>query len=67
MLQGQGVALGWGRLVRPLLASGELVRLTDAVLPLREAYYIVMPHGRTVTPMVSMLIELLRHPERDPA
>lgn len=67
VLQGQGVALGWGRLVRPLLASGQLVRLTDAVLPLREAYYIVMPHGRTVTPMVSMLIELLRHPERDPA
>ena len=57
---GQGVALGWGRLLHEHLASGELVRLTSASLPLRDAYYMVVPHGRTVTPTLQTLMELLR-------
>ena len=57
---GQGVALGWSRLVHDLLEKGELVRLTRASCKPRDAYYIVVPHGRTVTPAVTRLIEWLR-------
>lgn len=57
---GQGVALGWGRLLHEHLASGELVRLTSAVLPLSDAYYIVVPHGKAMSPTVQTLVELLR-------
>lgn len=59
-LHGQGIALGWGKLLHKHLASGELVRLTDASVQLEQAYYLVVPHGRTVTPAMRTLIELLR-------
>ncbi|MGZ2749021.1 LysR substrate-binding domain-containing protein [Burkholderia stagnalis] len=57
---GQGVALGWGRLVHDLLASGELVRLTDASFKPHDAYFIVVPHGRTTSPAIGGLIDWLR-------
>ncbi|WP_231895260.1 LysR substrate-binding domain-containing protein [Vogesella sp. LIG4] len=57
---GQGVALGWGRLVSDLLASGELVRLGTAAFKASDAYYIVVPAGRTITPVMEDLINLLR-------
>ncbi|RDV00265.1 LysR substrate-binding domain-containing protein [Trinickia dinghuensis] len=57
---GQGVVLGWGRLLQEHLASGELVPLTNAVLPLSDAYYVVVPHGKAMSPTVQTLVELLR-------
>lgn len=57
---GQGVALGWGRLVHDLLASGALVRLSTASFKVSDAYYIVVPHGRTITPAIEGLIDWLR-------
>lgn len=57
---GQGVALGWSRLVHDLLAKGELVRLTSASCKPRDAYYVIVPHGRTLTPAVARLIDWLR-------
>ncbi|KND61047.1 Transcriptional regulator, LysR family [Candidatus Burkholderia verschuerenii] len=57
---GQGVVLGWNRLLHKHLASGELVSVTDASLPMRDAYYVVIPHGRSITPTIQALIELLR-------
>lgn len=57
---GQGVALGWGRLVHDLLASGELVRLTTASLKVSDSYFIVVPHGRAITPAIEGLIDWLR-------
>jgi len=45
-LAGYGIALGWGRLVEHLLASGALVRLEPFTVRTREAYYMVVPHGR---------------------
>jgi DNA-binding transcriptional LysR family regulator len=57
---GQGVALGWGRLLHEHLASGELVRLTSASLQLSDAYYVVVPHGKAMSPAIQTLIELLR-------
>ncbi|AXM94576.1 LysR substrate-binding domain-containing protein [Pseudomonas plecoglossicida] len=59
-LQGHGVALGWGRMLDHLLASGELVRLTDLMVKPREAYYLVVPHGRETTATVLGLVEWLR-------
>ncbi|CAB3793736.1 HTH-type transcriptional activator AmpR [Paraburkholderia ultramafica] len=57
---GQGVALGWGRLVHDLIDAGELVRLPVASLKTNDAYFIVVPHGRTMTPAIDSLIEWLR-------
>ncbi|WP_437880630.1 LysR substrate-binding domain-containing protein [Pseudomonas sp. LRF_L74] len=57
---GQGVALGWGRLLEDMLASGELVRLTDFSLSVRDSYYVVLPNGRTMTPMVEAVVDWLR-------
>lgn len=58
---GQGVVIGWSRLLHEHLASGELVRVTNAALPLSDAYYLVVPHGRSITPTIQTLIDLLRH------
>lgn len=63
-LAGQGVLLGWGRLVHDLLAAGELVRLTAASLKVSDSYYVVVPQGRTLSPVVEALIACLRE---DPA
>jgi len=59
--QGYGVALGWGRLLEPQLASGELVRLTAHVVKPKEAYYVVVPTGRKITPLVHELVDWLRN------
>ncbi|WP_169708839.1 LysR substrate-binding domain-containing protein [Trinickia terrae] len=57
---GQGIALGWGRLVHDLLAAGELVRLPTASFKVSDAYFAVVPHGRTITPAIGGLIDWLR-------
>jgi DNA-binding transcriptional LysR family regulator len=57
---GQGVALGWARLVHDLLAAGELVRLPLASLKVSDSYFVVVPHGRTITPAIDGLIDWLR-------
>nr|WP_132458481.1 LysR substrate-binding domain-containing protein [Paraburkholderia sp. BL8N3] len=57
---GQGIALGWGRLVHDLLKTGELVRLPVETFKTTDAYFIVVPHGRTITPAIDGLIEGLR-------
>lgn len=45
---GQGIALGWGRLVGAALAAGDLVRLPIATLDVSDAYYVVIPNSRHV-------------------
>jgi DNA-binding transcriptional LysR family regulator len=58
---GQGIALGWGRLLENLLDSGELVRLTEFSLKSSSSYYIILPNGRAVTPAVCGVIDWLRN------
>ncbi|WP_087732955.1 LysR substrate-binding domain-containing protein [Paraburkholderia piptadeniae] len=58
---GQGVALGFGSLLHEHLASGELVRLTSASITLNDAYYLVVPHGKAMSPTIQTLIETLRN------
>jgi DNA-binding transcriptional LysR family regulator len=57
---GQGIALGWGRLVHDLLNTGELVRLPVESFKTTDSYFIVIPHGRTITPAIDGLVEGLR-------
>ncbi|EEE05555.1 LysR substrate-binding domain-containing protein [Burkholderia multivorans] len=57
---GQGVALGWSRLVHDLLATGDLVRLPLGSCKTSDAYFVIVPHGRSLTPAVTQLIEWLR-------
>ncbi|MEP7456099.1 LysR substrate-binding domain-containing protein [Phyllobacterium sp. SB3] len=42
-LNGQGIALGWTHLVEDLLKQGRLVRLTNAAIKPRGAYFVVVP------------------------
>jgi DNA-binding transcriptional LysR family regulator len=57
---GQGIALGWNRLVDDLLRAGDLVRIDLATFRPGDAYFVVVPHGRTITPVITQLIEWLR-------
>ena len=45
-LNGQGIALGWRHLVEDLLDQGRLVRLTEATVKTRNAYFSVVPKRR---------------------
>lgn len=57
---GQGIALGWSRLVHDLLATGELVRMPVGSCKTSDAYFVIVPHGRSLTPAVTQLIDWLR-------
>lgn len=57
---GEGIALGWGRLVHDLVETGELVRLPVASFKPNDAYFIVVPHGRSITAATDGLIDWLR-------
>jgi DNA-binding transcriptional LysR family regulator len=45
-MNGQGIALGWRHLVEDLLLQGRLVRLTEAMMKTRNAYFVVIPKSR---------------------
>lgn len=57
---GQGVVLGWSRLVQDHIARGELVRLTGMTSKQKDAYFVVVPHGRSITPAITQIIDWLR-------
>lgn len=59
-LERQGVTLGWSRVLHDHLELGRLVRVTDASLELSDGYYLVVPHGKSITPALHTLIQLLR-------
>lgn len=43
--EGQGIALGWRRLVQPFIESGQLVRPVDESLTADSAYYLLVRPG----------------------
>lgn len=45
----QGVAVGWHRLVQPLIAAGKLVRFTDVSMPAPGSYYLTWNHNRELS------------------
>lgn len=48
-LNGQGIALGWRRLVEDLLVQGRLIRLTNSTVKTRNAYFAIVPKRRRQT------------------
>lgn len=59
-MNGQGIALGWHRLVADLIQQGRLVRLTDASIRTRAAYFVVVPTRKSVKKSAALFIEWLR-------
>lgn len=59
-LNGQGIALGWKRLVDDLLKQNRLVRLTDASIQTRAAYFVVIPTRKSQKESVRLFIDWLR-------
>lgn len=58
-LNGQGIALGWRHLVADMLDQGRLVRLTDASVKTRNAYFSVIPKGRRLSGAGRLFLEWL--------
>jgi len=57
---GHGIALGWNRLVADLIRQGRLVRLTDAAIRTRAAYFVVVPTRKPRKESAQQFIEWLR-------
>jgi DNA-binding transcriptional LysR family regulator len=55
----QGLAIGWDRLVRPLVATGKLVRFTDLEIPAPGSYYLSWNANRAASPAVGTLRDWL--------
>ncbi|WP_027683984.1 LysR substrate-binding domain-containing protein [Rhizobium leguminosarum] len=51
----QGVALAWHRMITPMLARGELVRITDMIFPAPGSYYLTWNRNRKLSPAASLL------------
>jgi LysR family transcriptional regulator, glycine cleavage system transcriptional activator len=51
----QGVAVGWDRLVRPMIESGRLVRFTELTLPAPGGYYLTWNDNRALSPAAQTL------------
>lgn len=59
-LHSNGVALGWKGMLRDYLASGQLVRVTEASLKVKESYYAVISGRQSTTPALDAIIAWLR-------
>jgi DNA-binding transcriptional LysR family regulator len=58
-LAGHGIALGWSCLVEDLLQQGRLVRVTDAQMRTRSAYFVVVPSREGSKPNADAFAEWL--------
>lgn len=54
---GQGIALGWERLIEADIKSGNLVALSDIRMPLKYSYYFVIPEHNTEKREVQAFID----------
>ena len=50
---GQGIGLGWRRLIRPQLEAGHLRQVTEASVVPQDGYAVVMPERRRDDPRVA--------------
>jgi DNA-binding transcriptional LysR family regulator len=57
---GQGIALGWRRLVDDLLTQQRLVRLTKEAINTRNAYFVIVPRRKTRKKCVEQFIDWLK-------
>lgn len=56
----QGLVLGWHRVVRPLIETGELVRFGDLVIPAPGAYHLTWNSHRDLSPAALVLRDWIR-------
>ena len=56
---GQGVTLGWESLVAPLIETGNLVRVTDAVIAAPQSYFVTWSARRPLSPQATLLRDWL--------
>ena len=62
----QGIAVGWHRLVQPLIQSGKLVRFTDLEMPAPGSYYLTWNDKRELSEAAKRLrIWLINEAARD--
>lgn len=57
--RGEGVALGWGRSVQSRLDAGQLVSLTDVVMPHQDVINAYRPAERAENPLTAEFLNLL--------
>lgn len=57
---GEGIALGWHRLVAPLVQEGALVRVTPEIWQTREGYHLVLDRERRQRPAVAGFLNWIR-------
>ncbi|MER9683697.1 LysR substrate-binding domain-containing protein [Mesorhizobium sp. M0184] len=56
----QGVAIGWHRMVYPLIDQGKLARITGLKMPAPGGYYLSWAESRTLSPTAELVREWLR-------
>ncbi|SCW78888.1 DNA-binding transcriptional regulator, LysR family [Rhizobium mongolense subsp. loessense] len=64
-LNGQGIALGWKRLVQNLLDQKALVRLTEDSIATRNGYFVIEPSRSAKNARLAQFVEWLKHEARD--
>lgn len=64
-LAGQGIALGWARLIPDLIEQRRLVRLTGHVALTSDGYHVVVPHRGQPKPVVALFLDWLSGMARD--
>ena len=58
-LAGQGIALGWARLIPDLIDQRRLVRLTTHVATTSDGYHVVLPHRAKPKPVTALFLDWL--------
>lgn len=56
---GQGVALGWGSLVEPLIEAGNLVKMSNAEIAAPHSYFVTWSARRPLSPQATLLKDWL--------
>lgn len=59
-LSGQGIALGWRRLVQTMLDTKSLVRLTEQSIITRDGYFVIVPPRSAENARAKQFIEWLK-------
>jgi DNA-binding transcriptional LysR family regulator len=59
-MNGQGIALGWGRMVADALADGRLIRITDAIVRPQGGYYISTHANRAEKAAVTAFVDWIK-------
>lgn len=64
-LAGQGISLGWARLIPDLIEQKRLVRLTPHVATTSDGYHVVLPHRGKPKPVTGLFLDWLSRTARE--